>query len=242
MVNEDYLERFHSHHDNVSRESILTSINSFSSRGITESSSSISVSSPPRNTKTATALQKTPPPSYEQIGHLKQNEQIGQLKKQNEQIGHLKKPNEQIGHLKQNEQIGLVQATQIELFTVRALYDFTAEAEGEMSLCKGDTVRVTSQPDKGWWVGNNEVSGQSGLFPSNYVEKIQLPIEPVRGIKAISEKSQEPIRGIKMPAMPPASTKPKFNAVESTCKDCGCNEFAANVFKAAQCNNCFHLH
>jgi hypothetical protein len=26
------------------------------------------------------------------------------------------------------------------------------------------------------------------------------------------------------------------------CRECGCNEFRANVFKKGSCNNCFHVH
>ncbi|KAF9341477.1 hypothetical protein BGZ91_007720 [Linnemannia elongata] len=36
---------------------------------------------------------------------------------------------------------------------VRALYNFDATAEGELSLRKGDIVRITEEIDEGWWEG-----------------------------------------------------------------------------------------
>ncbi len=59
----------------------------------------------------------------------------------------------------------------VELFKACALYDFTAENEGELSLAKGDVIRVLSKIDDGWWTGEIEGTSRSGMFPANYVEK-----------------------------------------------------------------------
>ncbi|TKA37775.1 hypothetical protein B0A54_09777 [Friedmanniomyces endolithicus] len=53
---------------------------------------------------------------------------------------------------------------------VRALYDFHATEEGELSFRKGDTIVVTESNYKDWWKGN--LHGQTGIFPVNHVEKL----------------------------------------------------------------------
>ncbi|KAH7030339.1 hypothetical protein BKA57DRAFT_478390 [Linnemannia elongata] len=61
---------------------------------------------------------------------------------------------------------------------VRALYNFDATAEGELSLRKGDIVRIIEEIDEGWWEGELvDASGgrYEGMFPSNYVEEIEQP-------------------------------------------------------------------
>ncbi|KAG9061686.1 hypothetical protein KI688_007267 [Linnemannia hyalina] len=66
---------------------------------------------------------------------------------------------------------------------VRALYNFDATAEGELSLRKGDVVRIIEEIDEGWWEGELvDASGGrcEGMFPSNYVEEIEQPQLPHR--------------------------------------------------------------
>ncbi|KAF8946030.1 hypothetical protein BGZ47_001468 [Haplosporangium gracile] len=61
---------------------------------------------------------------------------------------------------------------------VRALYNFDATAEGELSLRKGDIVRIIDEIDEGWWEGELvDASGgrYEGMFPSNYVKEIEKP-------------------------------------------------------------------
>ncbi|KAG0295870.1 hypothetical protein BGZ96_010779 [Linnemannia gamsii] len=61
---------------------------------------------------------------------------------------------------------------------VRALYNFDATAEGELSLRKGDIVRIIEEIDEGWWEGELvDASGgrYEGMFPSNYVEEVEQP-------------------------------------------------------------------
>lgn len=52
----------------------------------------------------------------------------------------------------------------------RALYDFQASMDDELSLSKGDVVTVHSRPEEGWWCG--ELHGSWGLFPASYVEEL----------------------------------------------------------------------
>jgi growth factor receptor-binding protein 2 len=52
--------------------------------------------------------------------------------------------------------------------TVKALYDFDAQEEGELSLKKGDVIKIISKPDQNWWKG--KIGDREGLFPAPYVE------------------------------------------------------------------------
>jgi len=67
-----------------------------------------------------------------------------------------------------------IQSSQINkpLFKVKALYDFAGNyAEGELPLYTGDIINVYDTTYKDWWRGENR--GMVGIFPNNYVEKIQ---------------------------------------------------------------------
>jgi hypothetical protein len=59
---------------------------------------------------------------------------------------------------------------------VKALYTFDATAEGELSIQKGDIIRIVEEIDEGWWEGEI-VDGNgvrhTGMFPSNYCEEVQ---------------------------------------------------------------------
>ncbi|KAJ3041959.1 ESCRT-0 subunit protein hse1 [Rhizophlyctis rosea] len=58
------------------------------------------------------------------------------------------------------------------LFQVRALYDFPGTEEGELRLTRNEVIDVYDATTfQDWWKG--EVRGQVGIFPSNYVEKIE---------------------------------------------------------------------
>ncbi|KAF8927084.1 hypothetical protein BGZ58_010643 [Dissophora ornata] len=58
---------------------------------------------------------------------------------------------------------------------VRALYNFEATAEGELSFHKGNIVRIIEEIDEGWWEGelvDEHGVRHEGMFPSNYVEEV----------------------------------------------------------------------
>ncbi|XP_028314260.1 drebrin-like protein A [Gouania willdenowi] len=54
---------------------------------------------------------------------------------------------------------------------VRALYDYQAEDESEISFEPGDIIKDVETVDKAWWKGWSK-DGHQGLFPANYVETI----------------------------------------------------------------------
>ncbi len=58
----------------------------------------------------------------------------------------------------------------------QVLYDYKANHEDEISLVRGNTIKLTSKTtgDEGWWHGFNLSDGKRGIFPSNYVEPIVL--------------------------------------------------------------------
>ncbi|KAI8320563.1 hypothetical protein GQ54DRAFT_290987 [Martensiomyces pterosporus] len=62
------------------------------------------------------------------------------------------------------------------LFYVRALYDYDAEAETELSIRDGDVISVLSVSPDGWWEGEltDRATGQPrrGTFPSNFTDPI----------------------------------------------------------------------
>lgn len=59
------------------------------------------------------------------------------------------------------------------LFTVKALYDFAAREEGELALKRGDIIDVwDANTYQSWWKGVSK-NGEVGIFPSNYVQKVQ---------------------------------------------------------------------
>nr|ABM55782.1 phospholipase C gamma [Chaetopterus pergamentaceus] len=55
---------------------------------------------------------------------------------------------------------------------VRALYDYRAQMEDELSFCKNAIITNVIKRDEGWWLG--DPGNQKRLyFPSNYVEEIR---------------------------------------------------------------------
>jgi len=54
---------------------------------------------------------------------------------------------------------------------LRALYDYDATEENEISFKEGDTLYLVEKDDSGWWKGKTE-KGKEGVFPSNFVELV----------------------------------------------------------------------
>ncbi|CZR53306.1 probable RVS167 protein [Phialocephala subalpina] len=54
--------------------------------------------------------------------------------------------------------------------TVTALYDYEAQAEGDLSFTTGDVIEIVTRTnnENEWWIG--KVRGKQGQFPGNYVK------------------------------------------------------------------------
>jgi len=57
------------------------------------------------------------------------------------------------------------------LKTVTCIYGYDAAEDGELSIKEGDFINVLEMNGDGWWYGINS-TGQTGLFPSNFVEEV----------------------------------------------------------------------
>ena len=66
---------------------------------------------------------------------------------------------------------------------VRALYDYTATSDEELTFMEGSLIRITRKQihdgvDDGWWEG--EFNGRIGAFPSLVVEELTADNEVYR--------------------------------------------------------------
>ncbi|KAF8484375.1 SH3 domain-containing protein [Gautieria morchelliformis] len=50
-------------------------------------------------------------------------------------------------------------------------YNETGQEPGDLSFMAGETIEILEETNADWWKGKNS-RGQTGLFPSNYVEKV----------------------------------------------------------------------
>lgn len=81
----------------------------------------------------------------------------------------------------------------------------------------------------------NTRSQSAGVTPTVSVNTLSP------GNSAVRKKPPPPpvSRGSK-PLIPAGSATTVINGTK--CRECGCDEFRANVFKKGSCNNCFHVH
>ncbi|XP_072412440.1 1-phosphatidylinositol 4,5-bisphosphate phosphodiesterase gamma-1 [Chiloscyllium punctatum] len=88
------------------------------------------------------------------------------------------------GALYEGRQPGFyVEANQMPTFkcTVKAMYDYKAQRDDELSFCKHSIIQNVDKQEGGWWKG--DYGGKRQLwFPANYVEEIMSPstAEPER--------------------------------------------------------------
>lgn len=52
--------------------------------------------------------------------------------------------------------------------TCTALYDYTAQAQGDLTFTTGAVIEIVDKTADGWWTG--KYNGQTGVFPGNYVQ------------------------------------------------------------------------
>lgn len=67
----------------------------------------------------------------------------------------------------------------------RATHDFQAENRGELSLRSGEIIRILSEVNDEWWMGEN-CDGAKGIFPSNYVQEFSID-DPVQAEQVAAE-------------------------------------------------------
>ncbi|XP_078272555.1 nebulette isoform X2 [Rhinoraja longicauda] len=61
---------------------------------------------------------------------------------------------------------------QINMRTYRAMYDYTAADEDEVSFKDGDYIINVQAIDEGWMYGTVQRTGRTGMLPANYVEPL----------------------------------------------------------------------
>jgi len=54
----------------------------------------------------------------------------------------------------------------------RAMYDYEADDEDEVSFRDGDVIVDCKPIDEGWMMGTVLRTGRSGMVPANYIEPI----------------------------------------------------------------------
>jgi drebrin-like protein len=89
-----------------------------------------------------------------------------------------------------------------------AQYDYEKAEDNELELTEGETITNIEMVDEDWWMGTNS-KGDSGLFPSNYVELVeaeeeQPPPQPPRQ----SAASAAPVAPVTAPAPSVTKTAP----------------------------------
>ncbi|XP_049885076.1 1-phosphatidylinositol 4,5-bisphosphate phosphodiesterase gamma-1 isoform X1 [Pectinophora gossypiella] len=64
--------------------------------------------------------------------------------------------------------------------TVKALYDYRARQDDELSFCKHAIITNVDKPDEGWWRGDYG-GKRHHWFPANYVQEIESKIPELTG-------------------------------------------------------------
>nr|XP_005986803.1 PREDICTED: 1-phosphatidylinositol 4,5-bisphosphate phosphodiesterase gamma-1 isoform X2 [Latimeria chalumnae] len=97
-----------------------------------------------------------------------------------------------------------VEANQMPVFkcAVKALYDYKAQREDELSFTKKAIIQNVEKQEGGWWKG--DYGGKKQLwFPANYIEELPSPssLEPERQLAAENSPLGDMLRGtIDVPA------------------------------------------
>lgn len=97
--------------------------------------------------------------------------------------------NQQVNHQQQQQPVSQSwtdssssggHSRQVRLSTCVAQFDYEAQGEDELSLCRGQVVEILSKDakisgDEGWWTG--KIDDKVGIFPSNFVVEEAGPLD-----------------------------------------------------------------
>lgn len=64
------------------------------------------------------------------------------------------------------------------------MYDYVSEEPSDLTFNQGDIITVTAM-EGNWWTG--EIGSQSGIFPANYVKKMEVQVWPLHLIFTLSK-------------------------------------------------------
>ena len=101
-----------------------------------------------------------------------------------------------------------------------AQYDYEKAEDNEIELVEGQYVTNIEMVDEDWWMGTNE-KGESGLFPSNYVELVEdgdatapAAREPEPEPEPAPAPAARPVAPAAAPAGPTATAAYDYEAAE----------------------------
>ena len=57
------------------------------------------------------------------------------------------------------------------LGNAEALYDYNGQSPSDLTIHRGDIIQLTELINDDWWKGT--LNGQTGIFPRNYVKKLE---------------------------------------------------------------------
>ncbi|OXG42331.1 hypothetical protein C359_02348 [Cryptococcus neoformans Bt120] len=124
---------------------------------------------------------------------------------------------------------------------VKALYDYQANASDELSLRVGMIVKVQTQVNDDWWIGEGEIEGKSGLFPRGYTEEyIPSPRATVPLVPSMATRRNlpppvgQPTTTTRLPPSPNLSLNSDFSESESNGFYDGDNNFTASLAASPQ--------
>jgi hypothetical protein len=89
-------------------------------------------------------------------------------------------------------------------------YDYEKAEDNEIELIEGEHVTNIEMVDEDWWMGTNS-KGESGLFPSNYVELVDIEEE-----EEVEEPAAPVSRPIAAAAPAPAASAPSSDEPTAT--------------------------
>lgn len=123
---------------------------------------------------------------------------------------------------------------------VKALYDYQANASDELSLRVGMVVKVQTQVNDDWWIGEGEIEGEFGLFPRGYTEEyIPSPRAAVPFVPSLPTRRNvpppvgQPATATRLPPSPNLSLNSDFSESENGFYD-GDNNFTASLAASPQ--------